>query len=313
MECFKTFSEGLRKKNVEAVITCSKIDSEFEGIRETKDYIYNVISETNLINPHIIEDIVFVGNEPIGTKYILYRYRVILKNIDEYISVRVIVKTNIIYLLVFVVGKNIPLKSDAIREHFEPAVFMEKAIRKHGSVSGQKYIPNFIIYRILGQPIVDIDKWKLTIEGFVKRKLEYSYNKLLSMSNAKLIADFHCVTGWSVKGVVWEGIVLKNLVGEDNILPEAKWVYTISLDGYSTIIPINDFLSEKSLLVLKINGKVLSLEQGFPARIFIPHLYGWKGAKWVTRIVFTDKYMDGFWEALGHHPRGNVFLEERFK
>ena len=28
---------------------------------------------------------------------------------------------------------------------------------------------------------------------------------------------------------------------------------------------------------------------------------------------FTDKYVEGYWEKLGYHPRGNVWLEERFK
>jgi len=95
--------------------------------------------------------------------------------------------------------------------------------------------------------------------------------------------------------------------------PEAKCVYTRSLDGYTTIIHIEDFLSEDSLLVIKINDKLLSLEQGYPARIFIPHLYGWKGTKWVTEIRLLSKYVDGYWEMLGYHERGNVLFEERFK
>jgi len=79
---------------------------------------------------------------------------------------------------------------------------------------GQRFIPNFIIYRVLGQPKVDIEKWKLTIEGQVKRKREYSYNELLSMEHVRLVADFYCVTGWSVRNVVWEGIQLKKPMGK---------------------------------------------------------------------------------------------------
>ena len=47
--------------------------------------------------------------------------------------------------------------------------------------------------------------------------------------------------------------------------------------------------------------------------IFIPHLYGWKGAKWIHRIVFIKDYINGYWESLGYHVRANVWLEERFK
>lgn len=128
-----------------------------------------------------------------------------------------------------------------------------------------------------------------------------------------IISDFHCVTGWSVKKVKWEGVPLRWLTLKAEVLSKAKWVYVYSLDGYTTIIPLEDFMNKDSLLVLRINDNVLSLEQGFPARIFIPHLYGWKGAKWVETIVFTDHYVDGYWETLGYHERGNVWNEERFK
>ena len=216
-----------------------------------------------------------------------------------------------IHSILFVIGEKIPYRK-TVEKILEPKISSESPISGN-TPQGQKYIPDFVIYRILGQPKVNIEEWKLLVEELVRRKLEYTYDELLRMKHTKLVADFHCVTGWSVKNVVWEGIPLRKLIGEDNILPDVKWAYVESLDGYTTIIPIKDFLSEESLLVLKINGKILNLEQGFPARVFIPHLYGWKGAKWVTRIILTNKYIDGYWESLGYHPRGNVWLEERFK
>jgi DMSO/TMAO reductase YedYZ molybdopterin-dependent catalytic subunit len=62
-----------------------------------------------------------------------------------------------------------------------------------------------------------------------------------------------------------------------------------------------------------MSGKPLDTLHGYPARLLFPHLYGWKSAKWISRVVFTDKYTDGYWEALGYHPRGRVEYEERFK
>ena len=70
---------------------------------------------------------------------------------------------------------------------------------------------------------------------------------------------------------------------------------------------------EDSIVALKMNGKPLSPEQGFPARPFMPHLYGWKSAKWLTKIEFIPDYRDGYWEAYGYHERGDVYEEERFK
>jgi DMSO/TMAO reductase YedYZ molybdopterin-dependent catalytic subunit len=45
----------------------------------------------------------------------------------------------------------------------------------------------------------------------------------------------------------------------------------------------------------------------------VPSLYGWKSAKWVSRLEFRSTYKDGYWEALGYHERGAPALEERFK
>ena len=63
----------------------------------------------------------------------------------------------------------------------------------------------------------------------------------------------------------------------------------------------------------RLNGKPLSEEQGFPARPFMPHLYGWKSAKWLTEMEFLRDYADGYWERYGYHERANVWEQERFK
>ena len=84
-------------------------------------------------------------------------------------------------------------------------------------------------------------------------------------------------------------------------------------DGYTTLVPLEDAMTEDSMIALKMNGKPLPVEQGFPARPFIPHLYAWKSAKLLTKIEFMGKYEDGYWEAREYHERGNVLDEERIK
>ncbi len=177
----------------------------------------------------------------------------------------------------------------------------------------QKFIKDFVIYAALGIPRVNIDKWRLRITGLVKRQLEYTYNELLDLMDSEYVADFHCVTRWSIKDVKWKGISLRNLIDKAGVKNEAKWVFVESVDGYTTTFPLEDALNEKSIVALYMNGKPLTVENGFPARIFVPHLYGWKSAKWVYEIEFVDKYVDGYWEKAGYHVRGNVWKNERFK
>ncbi|MCX8208741.1 MAG: molybdopterin-dependent oxidoreductase [Sulfolobales archaeon] len=172
---------------------------------------------------------------------------------------------------------------------------------------------HFIIYRAFGTPTISVEKWRLVVSGMVSNPLELSLSDLEKMPRVEIVRDFHCVTGWSVPSVRWEGIKLKLIADMAKPSESVRWAVVSGLDGYAAVVPFEDFVSEESLLVLKLNGKPLPVDQGFPARIFIPHLYGWKSVKWVSRVEFTNRYVDGYWEALGYHERGNAFLEERFK
>ncbi len=178
---------------------------------------------------------------------------------------------------------------------------------------GQRKIPDFIIYRILGQPEIDINQWRLEITGMVENKLSFTYKELLNMRQVEYISDFHCVTGWTVERVRWTGVSTREIIELAKPLKGVKWGYIYSADGYTTIVPYEDLISEQSIIALKMNDEPLDIEHGFPARIFIPHLYGWKSAKWIVKIELTDTYKDGYWEALGYHQRGNVWKDERFK
>ena len=122
-----------------------------------------------------------------------------------------------------------------------------------------------------------------------------------------------CVTSWSIEKPLWEGVPIKYLADAAEVKPEAKWVMFHCYDGYTAPIPVEDALMEDSIVALKMNGRPLSAEQGFPARPFMPHLYGWKSAKWLGRIEFIPEYVDGYWEGYGYHERGDVNEEERFK
>ncbi|QIW23678.1 sulfite oxidase-like oxidoreductase [Sulfolobus sp. S-194] len=181
------------------------------------------------------------------------------------------------------------------------------------SPPNQHYVKKFIYYAALGVPHVDIQKYRLKISGLVENPIEFTYEQLLNMIDTKYTKDFHCVTGWSVADVEWEGIKLKRLAEMAKVNNDAKWVIFYSLDGYTATIPIEDALHEDTIIALKMNGKPLDIKAGFPARPFIPHLYGWKSAKWLTEVEFVKDYVDGFWEERGYHERGNVWEEERFK
>ncbi len=178
---------------------------------------------------------------------------------------------------------------------------------------GQTYAKRWAIYAALGAPELKLDSWRLTTKGLVEKELTLSFEDLQKLPQVKLTRSFNCVTSWSIKDVVWEGVSFRELAALTGVKPEAKWVMFHCADGYTAPVPFEDAMVEDSLIAFKMNGKPIPVQQGFPARPFIPHLYGWKSAKWLTEIEFMPEYKDGYWEAYQYHERGNIWYEERFK
>jgi DMSO/TMAO reductase YedYZ molybdopterin-dependent catalytic subunit len=178
---------------------------------------------------------------------------------------------------------------------------------------GQSFARRWAIYAALGAPEIKLDSWRLSTKGLVEKQLNLSFDDLQKLPQVKLTRDLHCVTTWSIKDVVWEGVPFRELAKLTGVKPEAKWVMFHCADGYTAPVPLEDAMVEDSLVAFKMNGKPISIQQGLPARPFIPHLYGWKSAKWLTGIEFLSEYADGYWERYSYHERGNVWEEERFK
>jgi DMSO/TMAO reductase YedYZ molybdopterin-dependent catalytic subunit len=158
-----------------------------------------------------------------------------------------------------------------------------------------------------------MEAWRLRTAGLVEIELSLTFQELQALPTIQLTKSFHCVTQWSIKDVVWEGVAFRELAKATRIKPEANWVMFHCADGYTAPVPFEDAMVENSIIAFRMNGKPIPVEQGYPVRPFIPHLYGWKSAKWLTEIEFLAEYKDGYWENFGYHERGNVWDEERFK
>ena len=178
---------------------------------------------------------------------------------------------------------------------------------------GQSFAKRWAIYAALGVPEIKLDAWRLSTKGLVEKELSLSFDDLQKLLQVQLKRYFHCVTSWSIKDVVWEGVPFRELAKLSGVKADAQWVMFHCADGYTAPVPFEDAMVEDSLIAFKMNGKPIPTQQGFPARPFIPHLYGWKSAKWLTGIEFLNEYEDGYWENFGYHERGNIWDQERFK
>jgi len=151
-------------------------------------------------------------------------------------------------------------------------------------------------------PRIDPAGYRLTVGGSVARPVTYSLDDLRSLPQATQVSDFHCVTGWSVDDVRWRGVRFRDLLAEAGVRPEAKALRFVSAEvPYDDTLSIAQALLPDAMLALEMDGKPLSAPHGFPARVVMPRMYGYKNVKWVTRIdVQPNLDHVGYWELRGY-------------
>jgi DMSO/TMAO reductase YedYZ molybdopterin-dependent catalytic subunit len=178
-----------------------------------------------------------------------------------------------------------------------------------------QYLTNGFPIMTYGQapPHLSRKEWKLKVWGLVPQPLIFTWDDVMTLPQQEFTADFHCVTRWSKLDVTWKGfrvVDLMKLVGD--LDPSAVHVMEHCLCGYTTNLPLVDFLRPENFFAYELNGEPLPLEHGGPVRTVVPHLYAWKSAKWINGIEFLPKEESGFWERNGYHGRGEPWTEERY-
>jgi DMSO/TMAO reductase YedYZ molybdopterin-dependent catalytic subunit len=126
------------------------------------------------------------------------------------------------------------------------------------------------------------------------------------------VSDFHCVEGWSVSDLRWEGVRFRDIVEMVEPTENAQSVSFECADGYTTSLSLDELLGDDILLAHKLNGKPLEEGIGAPLRLVVPGKYAYKSAMWITRIVFTQKKELGYWERRGYSDTADVWKNDRF-
>lgn len=178
---------------------------------------------------------------------------------------------------------------------------------------GQSRTKKWPILDASGPPPIDLRRWRFRIGGLVGTKVEWNWEDFSKLPRVKVFADFHCVTRWSRLGNLWEGVSTRELIRRaGGARPDAHYVVAEGHDrGWTTNLPLEDFLAGDALIAILHDGQPLSLEHGGPARLIVPRLYAWKSAKWISGIRLIERDRPGFWEAKGYHMHGDPWTEER--
>src|SRR5690606_38368365 len=177
---------------------------------------------------------------------------------------------------------------------------------------GQKLTDGFPVLDLGVQPDIPPSEWTLTLDGLVERPTVLSWDAFNALPQVDDVSDFHCVTTWSNYDCRWSGVAFTTLYELAQPKPAARYVYFTGYDGYSTNVPLEKCLDDDVLVATRFDGAPLLREHGGLARVIIPKLYAWKGAKFVRGITFLAEDKLGFWEVRGYSNTADPWKEERY-
>jgi DMSO/TMAO reductase YedYZ molybdopterin-dependent catalytic subunit len=162
----------------------------------------------------------------------------------------------------------------------------------------------------------------IEIGGAVTQPLSVALDRLAELPRRELTADFHCVAGWSATGLRWEGVAFEafyRAIIEPALQSGAPIAHVVfrGLDGYRSVVAIEDALAEDVLIAERLDDRPLDPDHGAPVRLVSPGQYGFISTKHLCRI---DVHPAGATlrpfrrrPLIEAHPRARVWEEERHR
>src|SRR5271165_1691882 len=161
--------------------------------------------------------------------------------------------------------------------------------------------------------------WTVTIDGAVKQKQKLDIDAILKFAAPEeRIYRHRCVEGWSIV-VPWVGFSLSELIKRAQPLGKAKYVQFTSIYApnempgqqrdvlqwpYVEGLRMDEAMHPLALLCFGMYGEALPNQDGAPLRIVVPWKYGFKSAKAIVRIRFSDSQPRNTWAEMAPNEYG---------
>jgi len=160
---------------------------------------------------------------------------------------------------------------------------------------------------IKGPQFIDKGNYTLEITGLVENLKNFTYDEVINDNKVyKKVVTLDCVEGWRVN-ILWDGVLVSDLIDKANPLPNAVEVIFHAYDGYTTSLPLDYIRNKNILMAHKINNVTLPPERGFPFQLVAESKWGYKWIKWITEIELSDNdNYRGYWERRGYSDDGNL-------
>jgi DMSO/TMAO reductase YedYZ molybdopterin-dependent catalytic subunit len=100
-------------------------------------------------------------------------------------------------------------------------------------------ITDFRENSIKGPQRIDLENYRLKVDGLAENPLEYTLEEATgNRQSYRKVVTLNCVEGWRVK-ILWEGVLVEDLIEEAKASPEANTVIFHAYDGYTTSLPLD--------------------------------------------------------------------------
>lgn len=153
--------------------------------------------------------------------------------------------------------------------------------------------------------------WKVIVDGEVRKPVTFDIDDLLKLAPLEdRVYRLRCVEAWSAV-VPWAGYSFAELVKRVEPTGNARFVeFTTLADPkqmpglnssvlawpYTEGLRMDEAMHPLTLLTFGLYGAVLPNQNGAPVRIVVPWKYGFKSAKSLVRIRFTEKQPVNSWQ-----------------
>ena len=155
------------------------------------------------------------------------------------------------------------------------------------------------------------EPWTVQIEGECAKKGNYSLDDILKGTTLEeRIYRHRCVEAWSMV-IPWVGFPISELIKKAEPTPKAKFMeFTTLADSgqmpgirqpvlqwpYVEGLRMDEAMHPLAILAVGLYGEVLPKQNGAPLRLVVPWKYGFKGAKSIVRIRFTERQPLNSWQ-----------------
>ena len=179
---------------------------------------------------------------------------------------------------------------------------------------GQRLATDFPVLHYGPVPRFRPDSWRLVVNGATAdgQERHLDLEQFHALPRTAVHADMHCVTRWTVLDNEWEGVSARDLMAAVPPADDVTHVMAWAEYGYSANMRIEDFASPRSVLATHRGGEPLTPEHGYPLRLVVPHLYAWKGPKWLRGIEYLVGERRRLWGERRYYTVGDPWREERY-